>query len=285
MTNKGLEEEPQSLPDDLGSIDTYVQEEPEGTLYKDATATGDGDEGARREDPEGTTGGTAGDNQDTNDGGTPQAKPEQQLYETPGFKEYQSKTDARIAELSTQVEQGNKARQEQQTQANAAVLDDTVQRWKQQQYEALMARGVEEPMAAEIAESQGNLAKQSYLANKGQTTAETATSTAQGQVADQVRSARAYELAAQHQVPFAELSAIQDPSYMEAHAKNLARVAKLEKQIADGTPGTTFDTSNPETAVAPSDDERILDAYAAGDARVSKEMVEAASKRMGLSIF
>jgi len=149
----------------------------------------------------------------------------------------------------------------------------------------LMARGVEEPMAAEIAESQGTLAKQSFLANQGQTTAETQTSTAQGQVAEQVRNARAYELATQHQVPFTELSGIQDPSYMETHAKALARVAKLEAQISGSTPGTVFDTSNPEAQVAPSDDTRILDAYAAGDTRVNREMASAASKRLGMSIF
>ena len=285
MVNTGPELDPQSLPEDLGSVDTYVQEEPEGTLVKDVNATEDDSlEGARPDTPK-TEGGTAQVKPDTNDDGTPKAKPGESLYETPGFKEYQSKTDARIAELSTQVEQGKKAREEQQIQANAAVLDNTVQSWKQKQYEALMARGVDEPMAAEIAESQGNLAKQSYLASKGMTTAETQTSTAQGQVAEQIRRARAYELAAQHQVPYAELVAINDPSYMEVHAKSLARTAKLEAQIAGSTRGQTFDTSNPEAAVAPSDDERILDAYAAGDTRVNKDMAEAASKRLGMSIF
>ena len=272
MVNKGPEQEPQSLPEDLGAVNTVVQDEPEGTLVKDVTDNA----------PSGD--GTSAPAQTTN-GDNPQATPGQPLYEQPGFKEYQSKTDKQIAELSSQVEQGNQVRQEQQTQANAAVLDNTVQSWKQQQYEALMARGVEEPMAAEIAESQGNLAKQSYLANKGESAAEAQTSTAQGQVADQVRNARAYELAAQHQVPYAELAAINDPGYMEVHAKSLARTAKLEAQIAGSTPGQVFDTSNPEAAVAPSDDERILDAYAAGDTRVNKDMAEAASKRLGMSIF
>jgi len=285
MVNTGPELDPQSLPEDLGSVDTYVQEEPEGTLVKDVNATGDDSlEGARPDTPK-TEDGTAEVKPDANDDGTPKAKPGEPLYETPGFKEYQSKTDARIAELTTQVEQGKSARQEQQTQAESATLERTVQSWKQEQYEALMGRGVEEAIAAEMANNYGNLAKQNYLASKGQTSAETATSTAQGQVVDQVRSARAYELAAQHQVPYAELAAINDPGYMEVHAKSLARTAKLEAQIAGSTRGQTFDTSNPEASVAPSDDERILDAYAAGDARVNRSQAEAASKRLGMSIF
>jgi len=284
MVNTGPDEQPESLPGDLLSVDTYIQDEPDGTLTKEVTA-GTGDEGARPDGKTDLEDGTPDPIRDANDDGKTQAKPGEKLYDQPGFKEYQSKTDARIAELSTQVEQGTKAREEQRTQANAAVLDNTVQAWKQKQYEALIDRGVEEPMAAEIAESQGNLAKQSYLANKGESAAEAQTSTAQGQVADQVRNARAYELAAQHQVPYAELAAINDPGYMEVHAKSLARTAKLEAQIAGSTPGQVFDTSNPEAAVAPSDDERILDAYAAGDTRVNKDMAEAASKRLGMSIF
>lgn len=284
MVNNGPELDPQSLPGDLASVDTYVQEEPEGTLVKDVNATGDDSlEGARPAEAK-TEDGTAGDAQNAN-GDNPQAKPAEPLYETPGFKEYQSKTDARIAELTTQVEQGNQARQEQQAQADTATLDRTVQGWKQQQYDALIGRGVEESVAGEMAHAYGDLAKQNYLASKGVTSAETATSTAQGQVAEQVRSARAYELAAQHQVPYAELAAINDPGYMEVHAKSLARTAKLEAQIAGSTRGQTFDTSNPEASVAPSDDERILDAYAAGDARVNRSQAEAASKRLGMSIF
>jgi len=272
MVNKGPEQEPQSLPDDLGAVNTVVQDEPEGTLVKDVT------DNAPSED------GTAAPAQLTNDD-KPQATPEQSLYETPGFKEYQSKTDQRIAELSSQVEQGNQVRQEQQTQREAAVLENTVQGWKQQQYDALVGRGVEESVAAEMAHAYGDLAKSSYLASKGEASAETATSTAQGQVVEQVRNARAYELAAQYQVPFAELQAINDPNYMELHAKSLARTAKLESQLAKSSGAQVFDSSNPEVEVAPSDDVRILDAYAAGDTRVNREMAAAASKRLGMSIF
>jgi hypothetical protein len=272
MVNKGPEQEPHSLPEDLGAVNTVVQDEPEGTLTKDVT------DNAPSED------GTAAPAQTANDD-NPQATPEQPLYEQPGFKEYQSKTDQRIAELSSQVEQGNQVRQEQQTQRESAVLDNTVQGWKQQQYDALIGRGVEESVAAEMANAYGDLAKQNYLATKGVTSAETATSTAQGQVVEQVRNARAYELAAQHQVPFAELQAINDPNYMELHAKSLARTAKLESQLAKGSGAQVFDSSNPEAEVAPSDDVRILDAYAAGDTRVNRDMASAASKRLGMSIF
>jgi len=279
MVNKGPEEEPQSLPDDLGSVDTYVPDEPEGTLTRDV-AGGDARPGAS-----GVGDGTATAATDANDDGTPKGTPDQRLYETPGFKEFQAKTDQRIAQLTSQVDQGNKVRQEQQTQADTAVLENTVQGWKQQQYDALVGRGVEESIAGEMAHAYGDLAKQGYLASRGVQSAETATSTAQGQVVEQVRNARAYELAAQHQVPFQELVAINDPSYMEVHAKSLARTAKLEAQISRSNPGQVFDTSNPEASVAPSDDERILDAYAAGDTRVNKDMAEAASKRLGMSIF
>jgi hypothetical protein len=283
MVNKGPEEQPESLPGDLLSVDTYIQDEPDGTLTKEVTA-GTGDEGARPDGKTDLEDGTPDPIQATDDD-NPQAKPGEKLYDQPGFKEYQSKTDAQIARLTTQVEQGNQARQERQAQADTATLERTVQGWKQQQYDALVGRGVEESVAGEMAHAYGDLAKQNYLASKGVASAETATSTAQGQVVEQVRSARAYELAAQHQVPYAELAAINDPGYMEVHAKSLARTAKLEAQIAGSTPGQVFDTSNPEAAVAPSDDERILDAYAAGDTRVNKDMAEAASKRLGMSIF
>jgi hypothetical protein len=279
MVNKGPEEEPQSLPDDLGSVDTYVPDEPEGTLTRDV-AGGDARPGAS-----GVGDGTAAAATDANDDGTPKGVPDQRLYETPGFKEFQAKTDQRIAQLTSQVDQGNKARQEQQSQAEGETLERTVQGWKQQQYDALVGRGVEESIAGEMAHAYGDLAKQGYLASRGVQSAETATSAAQGQVVEQVRNARAYELAAQHQVPFQELVAINDPSYMEVHAKSLARTAKLEAQISRNNPGQVFDTSNPEASVAPSDDERILDAYAAGDTRVNKDMAEAASKRLGMSIF
>jgi len=279
MVNKGPEEEPQSLPDDLGSVDTYVPDEPEGTLTRDVTG------GDARPGTSGVGDGTAAAATDANDDGNPKGTPDQRLYETPGFKEFQAKTDQRIAQLTSQVDQGNKVRQEQQAQADTAVLENTVQSWKQQQYDALVGRGVEESIAAEMSHAYGDLAKQGYLASRGVQSAETATSTAQGQVVEQVRNARAYELAAQHQVPFQELVAINDPSYMEVHAKSLARTAKLEAQISRNNPGQVFDTSNPEASVAPSDDERILDAYAAGDTRVNKDMAEAASKRLGMSIF
>ena len=279
MVNKGPEEGSQSLPDDLGSVDTFVPDEPEGTLIKDVTG------GDARPGTSGVGDGTAATATDANGDGTPKGGPAQQLYETPGFKEFQAKTDQRIAELTNQVDQANQVRQEQQTQADAAVLDNTVQAWKQQQYDALIGRGVEEDVAGQMAHAYGDLAKQSYLASRGVQSAETATSTAQGQAAEQIRNARAYELAAQHQVPYQELVAINDPSYMEVHAKSLARTAKLEAQISRDNPGQVFDTSNPEASVAPSDDERILDAYAAGDTRVNKDMAAAASKRLGMSIF
>ena len=282
MVNKGPEQEQQSLPDDLLKVETVVQEEPEGTLTRDVAA-GVGDEDVSRnngENPAGTVAPNRNPNEDT-----AQAGPDQGLYETPGFKEYQSKTDQRIAQLQSQVEQANQVQRERQQQAETEVLEKTVYNWKYQQYQALVERGVEDATAQEIANAYGDLAKQSYIANKGATSAEAQTSTAQGQVAEQVRKARAYELSAQYKVPFNELAGINDPNYMETHAKNLARVAKLEGQISSQTSGQTFDTSQPATDVAPSDAERILDAYAAGDSRVTRDMAEAASKRLGMSIF
>mgnify|MGYP001204120924 FL=1 len=282
MVNKGPEQEQQSLPDDLLEVDTYVQEEPEGTLTRDVAA-GVGNEDARRNDGGNQEGTVAADRNANVD--TAQAGPEQALYETPGFKEYQSKTDQRIAQLQSQVEQANQAQQMQRRQAEVEQLENTVQAWKHQQYQALIDRGVEDATAQEIANAYGDLAKQSYLANKGATSAEAQTSTAQGQVAEQVKKARAYELSAQYQVPFNELAGINDPNYMETHAKNLARMAKLEGQLSGQTSGQVFDTSQPATDVAPSDAERILDAYAAGDSRVTRDMAAAASKQLGMSIF
>ena len=278
MVNKGPDEEPQSLPSDLLSVDTYVTEGSDGPT----DVAGEDPEGAGPDDGK-PGGGTAVDTQTPDD--KPQDKTEQTLYETPGFKEFQASTDRQLAELKTQLEQERSTRRMVEGQASINRLEESVYQWKSQQYQALLDRGADEALATELAHQWGDLAKNAFLAEAGNKGAQTAQSTAEQQLNSQVQRTRAYTLASQYDIPIEELQNIKDPTYQEAHAKTLGRVKKLEAQIQGSTPGQQFDTATPAADVAPSDDERVLDAYAAGDDRVNLGQAKAAAERLGMRIF
>lgn len=267
MVTTGPGEQAAPLPEDLEAVTTTVQETPEGTLYKDPAEE-------VIAEPEGTVSELSADGSDkSQESGTAD-----RLYEQPGFKEFQSKTDQQINELRGQLEQEQARSRQAEQQASLNTTDQQVATWAQQQYQALLERGVDDQTAQEITNQQATLAKQAYLAQQGSNTAET-------KLNAQVRQARAYELATQNGIQYSELAAIEDPSYMEQHAKTLGRVRELEQRLQGSAPGQQFDTSQPATDVAPSDDTRILDAYAAGDDRISLDQAKAAAGRLGMRIF
>ena len=80
-----------------------------------------------------------------------------------------------------------------------------------------------------------------------------------------------------------DLEKAQSPQQMESIAKNISNVAKLEKENAELksrlAPQQSFDTNTPTPAAATNDD-RLLDAYLAGDR--SDAATKAAAKLLGI---
>lgn len=80
-----------------------------------------------------------------------------------------------------------------------------------------------------------------------------------------------------------DLEKAQSPQQMESIAKNISNVAKLEKENAELkarlAPQQSFDTNTPTPAAATNDD-RLLDAYLAGDR--SEAATKAAAKLLGI---
>jgi len=80
-----------------------------------------------------------------------------------------------------------------------------------------------------------------------------------------------------------DLEKAQSPQQMESIAKNISNVAKLEKENSELkarlAPQQSFDTNTPTPAAATNDD-RLLDAYLAGDR--SDAATKAAAKLLGI---
>ena len=80
-----------------------------------------------------------------------------------------------------------------------------------------------------------------------------------------------------------DLEKAQSPQQMESIAKNISNVAKLEKENSELkarlAPQQSFDTNTPTPAAATNDD-RLLDAYLAGDR--SEAATKAAAKLLGI---
>jgi len=97
--------------------------------------------------------------------------------------------------------------------------------------------------------------------------------------------AKAYELATQYGVAYAELQDLPDPVTMEKHAKALSTIKKLEGRVQQVTPAQSLNNANPAADVAPTNSEDVLDRYNAGDPAITTEMAKIASKKLGFSIF
>jgi len=207
------------------------------------------------------------------------------LQSSEAFRKYQSSTDKRMAELETQLQKAEQQRIQAEEQANLNKLDDQVATYEQQLAQKYVTQGLDEQMARQLANDQALMAKEAYLAKIETAKVSREQQKFQGELSQRTQLAKAYELAAQYQVPYQELQDINDPVTMEKMAKNLFRTKKLEEQLAKNTPAQTMTNASPSPDVAPTDAEDVIDRYNSGDPNVTTDMARTAAKKLGLSIF
>ena len=207
------------------------------------------------------------------------------LQSSEAFRKYQSSTDKRMAELETQLQKAEQQRVQAEEQANLNKLDDQVATYEQQLAQKYVTQGLDEQMARQLANDQALMAKEAYLAKIETAKVSREQQKFQGELSQRTQLAKAYELAAQYQVPYQELQDINDPVTMEKMAKNLFRTKKLEEQLAKNTPAQTMTNASPSPDVAPTDAEDVIDRYNSGDPNVTTDMARTAAKKLGLSIF
>ena len=207
------------------------------------------------------------------------------LQSSEAFRKYQSSTDKRMAELETQLQKAEQQRVTAEEQANLNKLDDQVATYEQQLAQKYVTQGLDEQMARQLANDQALMAKEAYMAKIETAKVNREQQKFQGELSQRTQLAKAYELAAQYQVPYQELQDINDPVTMEKMAKNLFRTRKLEEQLAKNTPSQTMTNASPSPDVAPTNAEDVIDRYNSGDPNVTTDMARTAAKKLGLSIF
>jgi len=207
------------------------------------------------------------------------------LQASEAFRKYQSNADKRISNLETQLEKAEKQRVTAEEQANLSKLDDQVATYENQLAQKYMTQGLDEQMARQLANDQAIMAKEAYTAKMENAKISREMQGKNEEMNQRTQLAKAYELAAQYQVPYQELQDINDPVTMEKMAKNLFRTKKLEEQLAKNTPAQTMTNASPSPDVAPTDAEDVIDRYNSGDPNVTTDMARTAAKKLGLSIF
>lgn len=219
----------------------------------------------------------------------PQANTETELESTPApnpeLSKYQSATDKRIAEMETQLGNERAARQRAEQLQNSSNLEAEVNAYYQKNYQQLIDQGLDEVAATQMAQQQTAFAKEAYLAKQQADQVLSNSQQMQTELNTRTQLAKAYELATQYGVAYAELQDLPDPVTMEKHAKALSRINKLEQRVQQVTPGQSLNSANPSADVAPTNSENVLDRYNAGDPAITTEMARIASKKLGLSIF
>jgi len=219
----------------------------------------------------------------------PQANTETELESTPApnpeLSKYQSATDKRIAEMETQLENERAARQRAEQIQNSSNLETEVNAYYQKNYQQLIDQGLDEVTATQMAQQQTAFAKEAYLAKQQADQVLSNSQQMQTELNTRTQLAKAYELATQYGVAYAELQDLPDPVTMEKHAKALATIKKLEGRVQQVTPAQSLNNANPAADVAPTNSEDVLDRYNAGDTAITTEMAKIASKKLGFSIF
>ncbi len=219
----------------------------------------------------------------------PQANTETELESTPApnpeLSKYQSATDKRIAEMETQLENERAARQRAEQLQNSSNLEAEVNAYYQKNYQQLIDQGLDEVAATQMAQQQTAFAKEAYLAKQQADQVLSNSQQMQNELNTRTQLAKAYELATQYGVAYAELQDLPDPVTMEKHAKALATIKKLEGRVQQVTPAQSLNNANPAADVAPTNSEDVLDRYNAGDPAITTEMAKMASKKLGFSIF
>ena len=219
----------------------------------------------------------------------PQANTETELESTPApnpeLSKYQSATDKRIAEMETQLANERAARQRAEQLQNSSNLEAEVNAYYQKNYQQLIDQGLDEVTATQMAQQQTSFAKEAYLAKQQADQVLSNSQQMQNELNTRTQLAKAYELATQYGVAYAELQDLPDPVTMEKHAKALATIKKLEGRVQQVTPAQSLNNANPAADVAPTNSEDVLDRYNAGDPAITTEMAKMASKKLGFSIF
>jgi hypothetical protein len=204
---------------------------------------------------------------------------------TPEFRKYQSATDKRIAEMETQLADERAARSRAEQIQNSNTLDAEVNAYGQQLVQRFMDQGLDDATAIQLAQQQTSFAKEAYLAKQQANEVMGKSRQMQGELNTRTQLAKAYELATQYGVAYADIQDLPDPVTMEKHAKALAQIKKLEQRVQQITPGQSLNSANPSADVSPTDSGNVLDRYNAGDPAITTEMAKMASKKLGLSIF
>ena len=204
---------------------------------------------------------------------------------TPEFRKYQSATDKRIAEMETQLAYERAARSRAEQIQNSNTLDAEVNAYGQQLVQRFMDQGLDDATAMQLARQQTSFAKEAYLAKQQANEVMGKSRQMQGELNTRTQLAKAYELATQYGVAYADIQDLPDPVTMEKHAKALAQIKKLEQRVQQITPGQSLNSANPSADVSPTDSGNVLDRYNAGDPAITTEMAKMASKKLGLSIF
>ena len=219
----------------------------------------------------------------------PQANTETELESTPApnpeLSKYQSATDKRIAEMETQLGNERAARQRAEQLQNSSNLEAEVNAYYQKNYQQLIDQGLDETSAMQMAQQQTAFAKEAYLAKQQADQVLSNSQQMQNELNTRTQLAKAYELATQYGVAYAELQDLPDPVTMEKHAKALSTIKKLEGRVQQVTPAQSLNNANPAADVAPTNSEDVLDRYNAGDPAITTEMAKIASKKLGFSIF
>ena len=219
----------------------------------------------------------------------PQANTETELKSTPApnpeLSKYQSATDKRIAEMETQLANERAARQRAEQLQNSSNLEAEVNAYYQKNYQQLIDQGLDETSAMQMAQQQTAFAKEAYLAKQQADQVLSNSQQMQNELNTRTQLAKAYELATQYGVSYAELQDLPDPVTMEKHAKALSTIKKLEGRVQQVTPAQSLNNANPAADVAPTNSEDVLDRYNAGDPAITTEMAKIASKKLGFSIF
>ena len=204
---------------------------------------------------------------------------------TPEFRKYQSATDKRIAEMETQLADERAARSRAEQIQNSNTLDAEVNAYGQELVQRFMDQGLDDATAMQLAQQQTSFAKEAYLAKQQANEVMGKSRQMQGELNTRTQLAKAYELATQYGVAYADIQDLPDPVTMEKHAKALAQIKKLEQRVQQITPGQSLNSANPSADVSPTDSGNVLDRYNAGDPAITTEMAKMASKKLGLSIF
>ena len=215
----------------------------------------------------------------------PQSEASTPVQSSEEFRKYQSSTDRRMADLESKLQESETARVQAEQRANLDNLNQEVQAYEQQLRTTYINQGMDDVTAGQIAQQNANMAKEAYTAKLESHKVAQQQREIEAQLNTRTQLAKAYELASQYKVPYAELQDFPDPVSMERHAKALSRIQGLEGRIQQVTPPQQLAGSAPSADVAPTNAEDVLDRYNAGDSAITTEMARSAAQRLGMTIF